>query len=164
MPLRVFALCLSAFAMTGCGGGEWDPHSADAAKFVLSAGGSLHVVGRSVPVESPGALPEGEFGIERIELKGAKIKDEDLKKLSGLKNLKYVGLYQVRVGDKGIEHLAEIPTLTELELSGTNMTDKGLDALAKLPNLKKLFIRNTMVTEKKVEEFRAAHPEVTVYY
>lgn len=160
--VAVMGLC-AAVSLVGCGGGNADPKSQDVAVWVLEQGGEMSLVDKSLPVKQKSDLPGEPFGITRIDLKGKKVTDADLEKLSELTNLRELNLYNTRVGDAGLEHLKAIPTLEELELSNTQVTDQGLDTLAEFPSLKKVFLRNTVVTDSAVEELQNRRSDLTIY-
>lgn len=150
--------------LSGCGSVATDPTARETAEWVLAKGGTLHVVERTVEVKEARELPEEDFGIARIQLKAADIKDADMKHFSELKNLKYLGLYNNPITDKGLQELEAVTTLQELELSQTRISDKSADTLGGLSNLQKLFLRNTLVTEKGLEELKIRLPECKIYH
>src|SRR5262245_21484067 len=62
-------------------------------------------------------------------------KDEDIKKLAGLKSLWSVQLYRTNITDAGLKELAALKTLTSIDLMKTKITDEGIKALGGLPLL-----------------------------
>ena len=148
-------LCLATVSLSGCGGARSDPTSREAAEWVLNAGGTLVLAGKTLRIKSVPELPKEDFGIEQIDRKKTDVDDEGLKHLAELTNLKFLQLYQLRITDKGIDHLKGLETLTELELSYTLITDEGLKKLASLRNLQKLFLYGTAVTDEGIESLTA---------
>ncbi|MDQ3331822.1 MAG: hypothetical protein M3552_14405 [Planctomycetota bacterium] len=147
--------------LLGCGSGvKADPKASAAAEWTLRRGGAVRVADQPGMVRQIDRLPGGGFGLEEIDLNDADpnqppIRDDELRALEGLTNLRKLGLYGANVTDKGAETIATLKSLRELELSQTQITDTGLETLAKLPNLEKLFIRNVgdKVTDDGVKQF-----------
>jgi hypothetical protein len=138
----------------GCGRGKADPAGREIAEWVLEKGGTLTVAGDRSEVKRASALPEGRLQILRINLNQRTVSDEDLQKLSGLRNLVYLGLYGTDVSDRGLEHLAGLRTLEEIELSYTRVGDPGLEMLTPLPRLGRLFLYGTQVTDAGLAHFQ----------
>lgn len=160
----VLALTLALLlplAVSGCGGGaEPDPKARAAAEWVLRRGGTVRVAELGGPVRDLGRLPGGEFVLEEIDLSDLPpdqppVRDDELKTIEGLTNLRRLVLYGANVTDKGCNSIATIESVRELELSQTQVTDHGLDSLTKLPELEKLFLRNVgpQVTDDAVKAF-----------
>jgi hypothetical protein len=158
------SLCLAALltlVAVGCGSGiKGDPKARAAAEWALRRGGAVRVVDQPGMVREIGRLPSGAFGLEAIDLNEPDpnqppVRDDELRVLEGLTNLRKLGLYGANVTDKGAETIATVKPLHELELSQTQITDKGLESLSVLPDLEKLFIRNVgdKVTDDGVKAF-----------
>jgi hypothetical protein len=97
--------------------------------------------------------------------------DQRLEKVQGLRNLRYLNLFEARVtdagmahvarmsgmerlnlcrtrvGDAGVAHLRGLKSLKELRLESTRVTDAGLASLAAMPALKVLWLGDTGVTD-----------------
>ncbi|NOX56723.1 MAG: hypothetical protein GXP27_20205 [Planctomycetes bacterium] len=160
--LTLTAAVVTAIILPGCGGPEPDADAKKVAQWVLKAGGTLTVSGVSRRIQSPADLPSGPFAILTIDLNERPVQDKDLTNLIGLKNLRYLGLYQTDITNKGLKYVSGLQSLTELELSYTSITDKGLQELAKLKNLQKVYLTGTAVTDKGVKKLKEALPSVTV--
>lgn len=148
-------------AASGCGSGaNADPKAREAAEWALRRGGTVRVIDQPGAVDQVGRLPGGAFGLEEINFNDRDpnqppIRDDEIRQLEGLTNLRKLSLYGANVGDKAAETIATLQSLRELELSQTQITDAGLETLSKLPNLEKLFIRNVgdKVTDDGVKAF-----------
>jgi hypothetical protein len=142
---------------------EPDPQAREAAMWVFRRGGSVRLVGVAGMKTDPSALPPGEFALEGIDLNDLPtdqppIGDDELKKaLTGLTNLRVLGLYGTNVSDKSAETIAGLKPLQELELSQTLVTDKGLETLSALPEIKRVFLRNSGegITDDGVANFES---------
>ena len=76
------------------------------------------------------------------------LNDEQLKQLTGLKQLKDLNLHGTGVTDEGLKLLKGLTTLERLALGGTMVTDEGLKQLKGLRALESLELRNTFVTDE----------------
>ena len=76
------------------------------------------------------------------------LNDEQLKQLTGLKQLKDLNLHGTGVTDEGLKLLKGLTTLERLALGGTMVTDEGLKQLKGLRALERLELRNTFVTDE----------------
>ncbi|MAE65708.1 MAG: hypothetical protein CMJ18_15675 [Phycisphaeraceae bacterium] len=64
-------------------------------------------------------------------------RDEDLARLTGLRNLRHLYVDGARITDEGIAHLSKLRRLETLWLSGTSVTPAGIKTLSKArPGLK----------------------------
>lgn len=159
--LQLLSVLLLAIA-SGCGSGvNADPKAREAAEWALRRGGTVRVVDQPGNIDQLARLPGGAFGLEEINFNAADpnqppVRDDELRQVEGLTNLRKLGLYGSNVSDKGVETIATLETLRELELSQTQISDKGLETLSTLPNLEKLFIRNIgdKVTDDGVKAFQ----------
>ena len=163
-------LMLVCAAVVGCGGTVADPQARAAAEWALGRGGQVRLVDRGGWITAASQLPEGDFGLEAIDLNRPDpspdpIRDKELTVLEGLKHLRVLGLYGANLTDKGLAPLLSVKSLQELELSQTRLTAAGLEQLAELPNLKKVFVRGTSgtLTDAGTEAFEKLRPGVTVY-
>lgn len=78
------------------------------------------------------------------------VTDYGLGKLTGLSNLRELGLNGCAVTDRGLNYLYAFPKLQTLSLAVTGITDEGIDILIQLlpslPLLNKIIITNSQVT------------------
>ena len=152
-----------SLALAGCGGTKPDPTAREVAEWVLSKRGTVHTTASEREVKPGMPLPEGEFGLVRVNLNEITLTDNDLKRLSGLKNVRYLGLHRAEITDAGLDHLTGLTTLRELELSYNRITDLGLDKIKAFTRLEKLYLYNTDVTDEGVQAFQRQMDDVTVY-
>jgi hypothetical protein len=78
------------------------------------------------------------------------ISDAGLVHLVGLRNLRYLVLYETDITDAGLKTLGGMPQLRSLQIAATKITDRGLAELARLPNLETLWLVKTAVTDAGV--------------
>jgi Planctomycete cytochrome C len=97
-----------------------------------------------------------------VKLSGQPVTDDDVKKLSLLKNLVRLNLEKTAITDAALAHLKNLPNLQYLNLYGTIVTDKGLSALAKCPNLKVVYLWQTKTTPAGVRQLRKSLPNIRV--
>jgi hypothetical protein len=91
------------------------------------------------------------------------VEDEDLKVLSGYRNLRDITLENSQVTDEGIRHLAKVPNLTWVNVNGCSITDGAISDLVRIPSIKSLFIEDTQITETGAALLKAALPDCTVF-
>ncbi len=82
-----------------------------------------------------------------VDLQNRKIKDDDIKPLAKLANLRHVILHNTGVTDAALVHVRDSKSLRVLNLSSTEVTDKGLVYLRESKDLRILSLRNTKVTD-----------------
>ncbi|MCA9095867.1 MAG: hypothetical protein KDA68_20450 [Planctomycetaceae bacterium] len=71
-------------------------------------------------------------GLNRLELAGWNINDDDLKSLPNMPSLTILDLSGTEITDAGLKELARFPTLSILKLDGTQVTLKGVAELGKV--------------------------------
>jgi hypothetical protein len=87
--------------------------------------------------------------LENLNLSNTRVTSAGLVHLSGLKNLKWLSLWNTPVDDDGLRHLAKLTKLQSLILDGTRVTDSGLKHLEGLKDLDEwLGLSGTGVTDK----------------
>jgi hypothetical protein len=108
--------------------------------------------------------------LQRLELAGVKLDDEDLVELKGLTNLRALSLRATLVTDRGLEHLQGLGKLRSLSLMSTAVGDTGLRQLKAFPNLEYLDLDRTAITDaglvhlqalRKLRGLQFAHTAVT---
>ena len=99
--------------------------------------------------------------IEELSLDES-VRDEWLKHLAPLRNLKTLTLESAHISDHGIEHLAGLRKLEFLNLTHARVTDEGLKHLANLRNLKELILDYTQVTADGADWLRQHLSQVKV--
>jgi hypothetical protein len=98
----------------------------------------------------------------RIKLGNQPVSDDDVKKLSSLKNVTRLNLEKTAITDAALVHLKNLPNLEQVNLYGTNITDKGLLDLSKCPNLKVIYLWQTKTTAAGIEQLKKALPNVQI--
>ncbi len=98
----------------------------------------------------------------RVRLGNQPVSDNDVKKLSSLKNITRLNLEKTTITDAALVHLKNLPNLEQVNLYGTNITDKGLTALTKCPNLKVIYLWQTKTTAAGIAALKKALPHVQI--
>ena len=98
----------------------------------------------------------------RVRLGNQPVSDNDIKKLSSLKNLTRLNLEKTNITDGALMHLKNLPNLEQVNLYGTNITDKGLKELAKCPHLKVIYLWQTKTTAAGIDQLKEALPNVQI--
>lgn len=126
----------------------------EAAEWVLELGGevAIHTATRSgTSIRRPSTLPDEPFSLTWISLKGNRgLKDDDLRRITGLQSLEMLHLDDTTIGDAGIGHLTDLPQLGYLNLVDTQVTDEGLSVIAGLPALTQLYLSRCAITDGAV--------------
>ena len=144
--------CISLLPLTSCSSGTQLSPAQQA--------GQEEALARIKQLGGTAKPPEGP--VERVNLAGTKVVDDDLKLLAALPGLRILNLSHSQVGDNGLSHLTSAKELVELILSSTQVTNQGVLRLRDLPKLGFLFVKRTQVTDATVEELRKAIPHLMV--
>jgi internalin A len=99
--------------------------------------------------------------VEELFFGSADVTDEQLCKLSSLKNIRGLNASPLGhesdppdpVSDAGVDCIVRWSGLVQLDLSRTDVTDKGVSKLTRLGNLQFLELRKTAVSDVGVAEF-----------
>lgn len=86
-------------------------------------------------------------GLKGLFLRYARMTDDGLAGLVGLKDLEQLDVAQTRITGEGLRHLAGFPALRWLELSETQLGDDGLKHLRQVRRLADLWLNQTDVTD-----------------
>ncbi len=92
------------------------------------------------------ALP----GLKAIDLAGARISDEGLRKICTLSSLESLVICDTGVTDDGIKHLSALTELKELDISLNAITSAGLSFLDDLPGLTELRISDVPIDDDAI--------------
>ncbi|WP_232103766.1 protein kinase domain-containing protein [Gimesia algae] len=123
----------------------------EVAEWVIGMGGWVNTGGKSITkIEQ---LPTEPFVINFLDLKGTSVKDDDLKRLAGLKTLPKLNLENTLISDTGLQYLKDIP-LNYISLIGTQITDKGFGYLSNMPSLTTLYVGSTAISNSGVEQLK----------
>jgi internalin A len=86
--------------------------------------------------------------VRMVVIGGDRVKDEQLKQLQPLKQLKHISLSNPGITDAGLAHLSGFPELEELALMGAKgVSDEGLKEVGKL-SLKMLALPHAKITDE----------------
>jgi hypothetical protein len=86
--------------------------------------------------------------LENLNLANTNITGSGLVHLEGLKNLRYLSLWNTPVDDVELESIKGLTKMYALVLDGTNVTDAGLAHIEGLANLEEwLGLANTQITD-----------------
>jgi endonuclease YncB( thermonuclease family) len=95
--------------------------------------------------------------MQRLEVGGVKLGDDDLAMLKGLPYLQTLSLRATRITDKGLEHLQSLESLHTLSLMNTGVGDAGLKHLELLTHLEDLDLDRTAITDAGLEHLKSLH-------
>jgi hypothetical protein len=86
-------------------------------------------------------------------------KDDDIRLIATFSNLERLSLsYNAKIGDDGLAHLRGLRHLRALTLSYTSITDAGLQHLKSLTALQHLSLDDTKTTKAAVDDLAKALP------
>ena len=91
------------------------------------------------------------------------IRDDDLRCVSELRQLKGLALDGTGFTDAGLPHLTQLKHMSRLSLRYTQVTDAGLVHLKGLTALRWMDLRNTRVTEDGIADLKAALPNCLIH-
>lgn len=97
-----------------------------------------------------------------VNVRGKEIDDNGLQLLAETPSLVRLHLEKTKVTDAGLKHLANLQNLEYLNLYGTEITDAGLDALVPLKKLQKVYTWQTKVTIDGVAKLKKARPDLKI--
>jgi hypothetical protein len=143
------------------GAPRWESHQAERAELPKSgsvfsranpaAGYSAAVRFKAFPSGKLRSLPGRDLCI-RLWLDGSGVKDDDLREVALLTELKWLTLYRSEVSDAGLKHLTGLKQLRRLGLHDTKVADEGMKHVARLTELQVLGIGATQVTDAGLKE------------
>lgn len=145
-----------------------------AADWVLSAGGTVEILGEHGEVGSIEDLNDGHHFLNAIFLRGkvdavkngalrhlqgltelarldlaeTPVSDSDLAYLSQCSKLSVLSLEKTFVSGSGLAHLANLSHLEEISLGNTRMNDDGMLQLCAIKSLERVFLQTVNVTPK----------------
>lgn len=97
-----------------------------------------------------------------LNLSRLPVKDEDLKMVAQLENLKKLNLNYTDISSGGIDALAPLQHLEEISLSGTAITADGLEKLLSLPSITSIFIWDTKVDSIQLKNIKSSNRRVLI--
>jgi serine/threonine protein kinase/Leucine-rich repeat (LRR) protein len=132
----------------------------EVAEWVIGMGGEVRISGKNfTKIEQLPTLP---FVIGTVTLADTSVKDDDLKRLAGLKNHVGLNIENTLVSDTGVQYLKDIP-LSYINLSRTQITDKGLGYFSNMPSLMHLHASSTTISNSGVEQFKDMKQLVQIF-
>jgi serine/threonine protein kinase len=122
------------------------------AAWVLDAGGRVTIAelnGNMTQYRTAKELPAGAITLAQVALYDCKtIRDGDLARLEGLRELDVVDLTGTGLSDDALVHLKGMRRLRWLQLGYTNIGDKGLEHIQGLEQLEMLNLAHSRVTDR----------------
>ncbi|MBX3256738.1 MAG: chitobiase/beta-hexosaminidase C-terminal domain-containing protein [Chitinophagaceae bacterium] len=97
-----------------------------------------------------------------LNLSRLPVKDEDVKYIQQLENLRKLNLNYTDITSKGVEQLARLQFLEELTLSGTGVTAAALEKVLSLPSIASVYVWDTKIDSNQLQSFRTKFPNVYV--
>lgn len=97
-----------------------------------------------------------------LNLAKLNLKDDDLKNISGLKNLQRLHLENNPITDAGIAHIKGLVNLEYLNLYNTQVGDDGIEKLNGMTNLMALYLWQSKVTDEGAAALRKALPDTMI--
>lgn len=97
-----------------------------------------------------------------VNVRGKEIDDNGLALLAEVPSLVRLHLEKTKITDAGLKHLAKLENLEYLNVYGTEVTDAGLDAFVPLKKLQKVYTWQTKVTIDGVAKLKAARPDLKI--
>ena len=95
-----------------------------------------------------------------LNLSKMPVTDDELRIVSGFKNLEKLNLNFTAIQGHGLKDLATLSRLESISLSGTGVTAEHLHPLASCDSLKEVFLWNTQVREEEIKELKAKYPDI----
>jgi hypothetical protein len=120
---------------------------------------------RGVKTVTPDELPRRLQALKLEGLLASGMTDAGIFRLSGLPDLKNLGICDSTCSDAGLASLVRFDELIELSLENDkHIMDAGLLHLLKLPKLKVLILRGTNLTDGAIRKFQAAKPNCRILH
>ena len=99
----------------------------------------------------------------KLVLVNTKVSDACTKSIGQMRRLEILVLTNTKITDMGLDELSRIKTLRVLSLCNTDVSDAGLEKLERMTELKELDLSFTKVTKIGVAKFRQSLPQCTVF-
>ncbi|MEO6720744.1 MAG: DUF2231 domain-containing protein [Ferruginibacter sp.] len=97
-----------------------------------------------------------------LNLNKMPVKDEDLKIIGTMKNLRKLNLSFTQVTGASLSELKNLKELRQLSLSGTGVKAADLAVLKELPKLSSLYIWNTSIGNNDIAGIKKLFPKTTI--
>ena len=92
------------------------------------------------------------------------ITDKSCQVISMFKKITKLNLRGTKIGDDEIKHFLKLPNLQSLNLSGTEVTDDGIKVLHSHSSLKSLHLWGSKASEDGILRFTKKNPLVEVSF
>lgn len=100
--------------------------------------------------------------VVELSLARMPVKDDDLKVLQQLVNLRKLNLNYTDVTPQGITSLTTLKSLRELTLSGTAVTADALEKVLPLPDLASVYIWDTKIDSTQLQRLKTKYPKTLI--
>jgi endonuclease YncB( thermonuclease family) len=101
------------------------------------------------------AMLKGLPNLQRLSLRATRVTDKGLENLKPLADLRILSLMNTGIGDTGLQHLETLTALEDLDLDRTAITDAGLKYVRGLRNLRRLQMAHTAITDAGLEHLQS---------
>jgi hypothetical protein len=100
--------------------------------------------------------------VVELSLSRLPVKDDDLKVLQQLVNLRKLNLNYTDVTPQGIGLLSSLKSLRELTLSGTAVTADALEKVLPLPDLASVYVWDTKIDSVQLQRLKSKYPKMLI--
>ncbi|PVD54125.1 hypothetical protein DC498_01680 [Terrimonas sp.] len=100
--------------------------------------------------------------IVELNLARMPVKDDDMKVIQQMPNLRRLNLNYTDITDNGIALLSNVKSLREVALSGTATTANALEKILPLPDLSSVYIWDTKIDTTALQRLRTKFPKLVI--
>ncbi len=100
--------------------------------------------------------------IVSLTLNKMPVKDDDIKYITPLKNLRKLNLAFTQISGAALTQLKDLKELQQLSLSGTAVKTADLAVLKNLPKLSSLYIWNTAINSNDIAAIKKQFPKIAI--
>ncbi|MCC6290398.1 MAG: chitobiase/beta-hexosaminidase C-terminal domain-containing protein [Chitinophagaceae bacterium] len=100
--------------------------------------------------------------IVELNLARMPVKDDDMKVIQQMPNLRRLNLNYTDITDNGIALLSNVKSLREVALSGTATTANALEKILPLPDLSSIYIWDTKIDSTALQRLRTKFPKLVI--
>lgn len=97
-----------------------------------------------------------------LNLSRLPVKDDDIKYIQQLENLRKLNLNYTDVTAKGVDQLGKLQFLEELTLSGTAVTASSLEKILSLPSIASVYIWDTKIDSNQLKTLKTKFSKVYI--
>lgn len=102
--------------------------------------------------------------VVEMKLSFSALKDNDLSKLSELKNIEKLWLDHTGISDISLKLIKALENLEYLNIVGTNSTSNGLKFLMQMPKLKMIYAQGTKITAEERIALKELKSNIKIYF